>query len=88
MSDGSTDQQTPLPPGSGWMEPPKRPRCGVGEGRRYVIGQEHWLVCEDGSEFGPALLFLGPGVARRVRSYPRHWRELCVEALHALSLSR
>lgn len=87
MSDDSRKSQGPVLASSNWMEPPQPPCCAVGEARRYVIEQAHWLVCEDGSPFGPALLFLGPGVARRVRAYPANWRQLCDEALHALSLS-
>ena len=88
MSNGTGEQRPQAIANTAWLEPPKPPSCARGESRRYVIEQEHWLVCADGSAFGPALIFLGPGVARRVRSHPANWRELCDEALHALSISR
>ncbi|HKW11325.1 MAG TPA: hypothetical protein VJO33_13165 [Gemmatimonadaceae bacterium] len=34
------------------------------------------------------LVFLGNGVARRVRIYPTNWRELSDDALYTLSWSR
>ena len=67
--------------------PPVPPMCARGEARQFSVRGRPWLVCEDGSLFGPALIFFGPGVARRVRRYPCNWRELTDEGLQELSLS-
>lgn len=60
--------------------------------RHFQIAEEIWIVFEDtGTEaptFGPCLVFYGPGVARRVRTYPAHWQELPDEQLYALSWGR
>ena len=51
-----------------------------------------WWVYEDARAdapfYGPALLFKGDHIARRVRDYPKNWRELSDDALYALSWSR
>ena len=73
---------------SAWVDGPHHPSCGIGEPRRFTYGGRPWLACEDGSEFGPALLFFGPGVARRVRHYPCDWRTLPDDLLYALSCAR
>ena len=65
-----------------------QPRTRQAE-RRFVIAGEGWSVWEDlrPQPHGPALVFENDRVARRVREYPAHWRELCDEALYALSWS-
>ena len=70
------------------IEPPQFPACASGIGRHFRVDGIAWLVCADGSRNGPALLFLGPGVMRRVRQYPADWLELSDDALYALSWSR
>ena len=51
-----------------------------------------WWVYEDprmeAPFHGPALLFKGDRIGRRVRKYPKNWRDLPDEALYALSWSR
>ncbi|MBW8838778.1 MAG: hypothetical protein JF602_02825 [Gemmatimonadetes bacterium] len=51
-----------------------------------------WWVYEDvrteAPFHGPALLFKGDHVARRIREYPARWRDLSDEELYALSWSR
>ncbi|MFL5560875.1 MAG: hypothetical protein ACJ79K_05295 [Gemmatimonadaceae bacterium] len=63
---------------------------GATNARVITIDHEEWRVYE----LGPAvydrrgantLVFESDGVIRRVRSYPREWRELSAEALFALS---
>ena len=66
---------------------PAPPPCAHGEVRLFSIRGRMWMACEDRTEFGPALIFFGPGIARRVRHYPGNWRELAAEGLYELSLS-
>jgi len=68
------------------VEPPMIPKfCGNEPTRRFCIGPYPWLVCEHHDVNGAALLFLGPGVARRVRNFPADWQDLSDEALYAVS---
>lgn len=69
------------------LTPPTPPACARSDIRRFTAQGRPWLVYEDGSAFGPALIFYGPGIARRVRCYPENWIELPDEKLQALSLS-
>jgi hypothetical protein len=66
-------------------EPPRFPACSSGIGRYFRVEGQNWLVCSDQSSNGPALLFLGPGVMRRVRQFPANWLALTDDALYALS---
>ena len=84
----STDLHLAYPIDKFNHEPPRFPGCASGVGRYFRVDGANWLVCIDQSENGPALLFLGPGVMRRVRSYPTDWLELSDDALYALSWSR
>lgn len=77
-----------IPQSTVWMDGPHQPSCGVGEPRRFTRAGRPWLVCEDASEFGPALLFFGPGIARRVHHYPGDWRTLPDDALYRISCAR
>lgn len=55
--------------------------------RDLVIDGEPWRVYEQDAVHpeGPScLIFLSPGVARRVRTYPVDWFELTDEALAGL----
>jgi hypothetical protein len=57
----------------------------------HVQGSSWWVYEDERTEapfYGPALLFKGDHIARRIREYPKHWRELSDEALYALSWSR
>jgi hypothetical protein len=54
-----------------------------------VISGEAWTVWEDLRNVpGPSLVFENTKAARRVRDYPRNWRELTDEELYAVSWSR
>lgn len=70
------------------FEVPDVPRCASGKSHRFTVAGAPWLACEDHSVHGPALLFLGPGIMRRVRRYPPNWNTLDDDALYALSWSR
>ena len=57
--------------------------------RRFTIAGEEWIVREDLRE--PAkhtLVFENTIIARRVRDYPEHWRDVSDEELYAPSWSR
>ena len=60
--------------------------------RRFAVAGGAWVVCEDPDasppKFGPALVFYGPGTARRVREYPANWMELSDDELYAVSWHR
>jgi hypothetical protein len=62
------------------------------DARHLTVQGSVWWVYEDvrteAPFHGPALLFKGEHIARRVRRYPKNWRELSDEALYALSWSR
>ena len=62
------------------------------DARRLLVAGELWWVYEDPRieppYLGPALVFKGDRVARRVRVYPGNWRGLTDEQLYALSWSR
>lgn len=65
------------------------PNAIGGPSRSYLVGTTEWIVLEDAdSPHGPSLVFFGPGVARRVTRYPKHWRELPDAELHLLSWGR
>lgn len=71
------------------IEAPPIPKfCENARMRRFSVGPYPWLACENCDGDGTALLFFGPGVARRVRNYPEQWYDLSDEALYALSWSR
>jgi hypothetical protein len=62
-------------------------------GARYlVIDNETWTVYENPKSgpphYGPALVFEDGKFARRVRNFPREWRELPDAELYSLSWSR
>ena len=60
--------------------------------RQLNVQGSVWWVYEDPRTeppfYGPTLIFKGDHIARRIRQYPKHWRELGDEALYALSWSR
>ena len=62
------------------------------DARHLTVQGSVWWVYEDvrteAPFHGPALLFKGEHIARRVRRCPKNWRELSDEALYALSWSR
>ena len=62
------------------------------DARHLNVQGSIWWVYEDPRTeapfYGPTLLFKGDHIARRVREFPKHWRELSDEALYALSWSR
>jgi hypothetical protein len=65
-----------------------QPRTHQAE-RRFAINGEGWSVWEDRTSVpGPSLVFENSKVARRVREYPRNWRDLTDEELYALSWLR
>ncbi len=56
--------------------------------REIVIDGALWRVYEQDAfhpDASPCLIFLGPGVARRVRTYPADWFDLSDDALVRLS---
>lgn len=60
---------------------------------RYLeIDNEMWTVYEiprsGPPHYGPSLVFEDGKFARRVRNYPRDWRQLPDKELYALSWSR
>ena len=65
------------------MEPPD---CAGMRTRSFMIDRAPWTVCED-TQAG-ALIFYGPGVARRVCGFPANWLELPEKELYALSWRR
>ena len=61
-------------------------------GRRLSAEGEYWLVYELPASpldrrTSPSLVFESDATVRRVRNYPRSWRELSDEELFALSWS-
>ena len=62
------------------------------DARQIHVEGSVWWVYEDlrtdAPFHGPALLFKGDRIGRRVREYPKDWRDLSDEALYALSWSR
>lgn len=59
-------------------------------GRRLTAEGEYWVVYELPASpldrrTSPSLVFESEGTVRRVRNYPRDWRELGDEELFALS---
>jgi len=57
----------------------------------HVQGAVWWVYEDQRTEapfHGPALLFKGDHIARRIRYYPKDWRQLSDEELYALSWSR
>lgn len=76
-------EQTCAPPHSCY-EPPSR----TGD-RHLAIDGEMWKVHEDRhGRWGPSLIFEAEKIARRVRDYPQHWRDLSDEELSAVSCHR
>lgn len=71
-----------------------RPNLPVGTPcRHFLVGNQEWTVCEDPGARGdetrhPALVYYGPGIARRVRTFPLNWIELSEGELYALSWGR
>lgn len=63
--------------------------AGTGAERTFVIDAHVWTVREmvDPVTSQPVLIFLGTGVARRVRTYPANWPELSDADLYNLSWS-
>jgi hypothetical protein len=83
-----SEQSRPQFIGPRVVEPPALPKfCEFAQARQFAAGQYHWIVCEHHDSRGAALVFLGPGVARRVRSYPADWHTLPDDALYVLSWS-
>ena len=58
--------------------------------RTYRTSNASWVVCEDQCpiRLEPCLIFYGPGVARRVMSYPADWHTLDDAGLALLSMNR
>ncbi|HEY2376018.1 MAG TPA: hypothetical protein VGH98_08600 [Gemmatimonadaceae bacterium] len=58
--------------------------------RRFVVDKVAWCVYEHAGPWpcGQSLVFETESVARRVRDYPPHWRELSSAALYELSWGR
>lgn len=84
MSDGFVWKGGPLEATERW----RRARLTA---RLMVAGRERWLVYEiaDASGlFGPSLVFEADMTMRRVRSFPKDWRELTDTTLLALSWGR
>src|SRR5205085_2187017 len=50
------------------------PNCPGMRQRSFAIGATAWTACED-TQHG-ALIFYGPGIARRVGTFPPNWYEL------------
>lgn len=72
------------------LEPLKTPISATGPEKQFVIEGQAWLACEalDRLTNTTTLIFIGPGTARRVRSYPANWRDLSDIELYALSWER
>jgi hypothetical protein len=62
------------------------PDCPGMRRRSFVMAGVSWTVCEDAQQ--GALVFYGPGLARRVRAYPTNWEALTDVELYALSWRR
>ncbi|MFL5612415.1 MAG: hypothetical protein ACJ796_01990 [Gemmatimonadaceae bacterium] len=62
------------------------PNCPGMRQRSFAIGATTWTACEDARH--GAVIFYGPGIARRVAIYPPNWYELSDIDLYALSWSR
>ena len=57
--------------------------------RQFIIGGELWFVHEHSTSGNDtALVFESPNTARRVRDYPRNWRDLSDQELYSLSWKR
>jgi hypothetical protein len=67
----------------------ERLRAERANARWILVEAQHWCVYEDEDPYdrrrGPALIFEGPDVVRRVKRFPPDWRDLDDEALLALS---
>jgi hypothetical protein len=66
------------------------PECDGKVHRTFTMGGASWLVCEFPCAVSgrPTLVFFGPGMARRIRSYPPHWHSMTESELYALSWTR
>jgi len=72
------------------LEALKVPVSAKGPEKQFVIEGQNWLAYEatDRITNTTTLIFVGPGTARRVRTYPANWRELSDIELYSLSWER